>query len=249
VAGSARADAPLFVIPIEWHAGATPGAAGLLELEIYVDDADGLAGVLGVTPPASASGPLRYRTGTYPQVVVAGDRSWLESTFVVDHEEADVRQLFDAWRDAAESPPTREGLVKFVAATVKGSYGRPFDVASTVARRREGDCTEYAVLTTALARRAGWPARVAYGVVLVRDPSTPGALGHAWSEILVDGRWVVADAALAGTSQPTDYIPYDVMAVEGPGFAAARMRTATRWIRRIVVVDASSGAPPAGAAH
>ena len=44
----------------------------------------------------------------------------------------------------------------------------PDATAAEVARSREGDCTEHAVLLAALARARGIPARVAMGLVYVR---------------------------------------------------------------------------------
>ena len=233
----ARAAVPLYVIPTESAPGATLGGPGPIELDIYVEDVAGLAALLAVTPsPAAGSDHFRYRAQEYPQIAASVDRSWLESTFVIDHDEPEVRQLFTQWASTGDGAGTRPGVVALVAATVRGSHGRAFDVASMVARRREGDCTEYAVLTAALARRAGLPARVVYGVALLHGPDRATGMGHAWTEILEDGRWVLADAALADHRVPVTYIPYGVMEDEGPGFAGARMRMTSRWIRRIVVV-------------
>lgn len=234
---AARPAVPLYVIPTESAPGATLDGTGPIELDIYVDDVAGLAALLEVTPPpAAGSDHFRYRARGYPQIAAARERTWLESTFVIDHDEPEVRQLFAEWATTGNAARTRAGVVEFVAATVRGSHGRAFDVASMVARRREGDCTEYAVLTTALARRAGLPARVVYGVALLHGPDQPAGMGHAWTEILEDGRWVLADAALADNAVPVTYIPYGVMEDEGTGFAGARMRLTSRWIRRIVVV-------------
>ena len=59
---------------------------------------------------------------------------------------------------------------------------------------REGDCTEHAVLLTALLRRAGRPARVAYGFVLLGDRFS----GHAWTEAWLEGRWQWLDPSFRG---------------------------------------------------
>ncbi len=80
-----------------------------------------------------------------------------------------------------------------------------FATAAEVARSREGDCTEHAVLAAAIARAAGLPSRVVTGIVYVPAFSTAGvgprgAFGyHMWAEVLVaKDRWHPVDAALGG---------------------------------------------------
>ncbi len=62
--------------------------------------------------------------------------------------------------------------------------------------RREGDCTEHALLLVALLRRAGIPSRLAYGLVLTEG----GFLGHAWVELYSEGRWHWLDPSFPGYS-------------------------------------------------
>ena len=67
-----------------------------------------------------------------------------------------------------------------------------FATAAEVARDLNGDCTEHAVLLTALARSRGIPARVAIGLVYFRQEF----LYHMWTEVHVDGAWIPLDATL-----------------------------------------------------
>lgn len=73
-----------------------------------------------------------------------------------------------------------------------------FASALDVARARQGDCTEHAVLTVALCRAAGIPARIAYGLIYIEQfQGRQNILGpHAWALAWVDGRWVTLDAAV-----------------------------------------------------
>jgi len=76
------------------------------------------------------------------------------------------------------------------------NYEHGFSSAVEAYQSREGDCTEHAVLLTALLRAADIPARSAVG--LVYDPS--GYLvGHMWVEAYVDG-WMTVDALDLGTN-------------------------------------------------
>jgi len=80
-----------------------------------------------------------------------------------------------------------------------------FATAAEVAQSAEGDCSEHAMLSAAMARAAGLPSRVVMGLVYVPGLSSPGvgprgAFGyHMWSEVLVaKDRWYPVDAALGG---------------------------------------------------
>jgi hypothetical protein len=74
------------------------------------------------------------------------------------------------------------------------NFSQAFDTAAEVARRREGDCTEHAVLLAALARARGIPARVVIGLVYKAD--TQSFAYHMWNELWITDRWVPMDATL-----------------------------------------------------
>ncbi len=65
--------------------------------------------------------------------------------------------------------------------------------ALEVAKSRQGDCTEHALLTAALCRAAGIPARVVMGIVYAQDGLF---MGHAWTEAYIGNKWIGLDAAL-----------------------------------------------------
>jgi len=78
-----------------------------------------------------------------------------------------------------------------------------FATASEVARTREGDCTEHAVLLAAMLRADGIPARVASGLVFVDSfAGRENIFGyHMWTQALVEDesgqpRWLDLDATL-----------------------------------------------------
>jgi hypothetical protein len=70
--------------------------------------------------------------------------------------------------------------------------------ALEVAGSRQGDCTEYAVLLTALARAQGIPARVVTGMVYAERYAGMSHvfLPHSWMQAWIKDRWVSYDAAL-----------------------------------------------------
>jgi transglutaminase-like putative cysteine protease len=83
-------------------------------------------------------------------------------------------------------------LVRFVDEHVEDAHV-PFLVpVSRVMEDKKGDCTEHADLFATLARAAGIPARVVSGLMYVGDDGRAFG-GHAWNEVVLDGRWVPVD--------------------------------------------------------
>jgi hypothetical protein len=91
-----------------------------------------------------------------------------------------------------------EGFVRSYIADKNLSVG--YASALEVAKSREGDCTEHAVLLAAMGRALDIPTRVVDG--LAYAGAFAGAervfVPHAWVQAWVDGRWQSFDAALNG---------------------------------------------------
>lgn len=82
----------------------------------------------------------------------------------------------------------------------KKSMDVAFASAAETFDTRTGDCSEHAVLLSALTRSVGVPSRVAMGLVYV------GGIfgGHAWTEVRIDDRWYALDATIGrGSVDPT----------------------------------------------
>lgn len=73
-------------------------------------------------------------------------------------------------------------------------YGKAFATAKETAKTLDGDCTEHAVLATAMCRAAGVPSRTAIGLIHV--PSEHAMCFHMWFEVWIDGTWYSLDATL-----------------------------------------------------
>ena len=98
-------------------------------------------------------------------------------------------------KDAARAARRIESYVSERITTKDLSLG--FATALETARQKAGDCSEHAVLVTALARAAGMPARVVVGLVYLAYPRGDGEgrfFYHMWSEAYV-GEWLPLDAA------------------------------------------------------
>jgi len=66
------------------------------------------------------------------------------------------------------------------------------DSAIKTLRTREGVCQDFTFLTIALARAAGLEARFVGGKTIEDGRVNPN--GHGWTEVKIDGRWLVMDA-------------------------------------------------------
>ena len=75
--------------------------------------------------------------------------------------------------------------------------------AVEVARSKQGDCTEHAVLTAALCRAVGIPAQVVTGLAYVGEwrAMENGFGGHAWTQAYIGGKWIGLDAAFRGAGR------------------------------------------------
>ena len=93
------------------------------------------------------------------------------------------------------------------------NFETAFAPAKEVAQTLSGDCTEHSVLTAAMCRAAGIPARVAIGVVYAENL---GGFGfHMWNEVYVNGRWVALDAAFDESEVDATHIKLSDSSLDG----------------------------------
>lgn len=84
-------------------------------------------------------------------------------------------------------------VVAWVGRTMKKDYGASADRATDVLRTMRGDCTEHSLLSIALLRALGIPARRVDGVVYVQnEDGVPALYWHEWVEAWV-GTWTQLD--------------------------------------------------------
>jgi hypothetical protein len=153
--------------------------------------------VVRVSKVAAPAGvPFPYSGSAEVAIESLKPSTWVQS---------DAKEIIALARKAVGN--TRDTVVavkriqEFVRAYIKKkdlSVG--YASALEVVKGREGDCTEHAVLTAALCRAVGIPARVATGVAYApefigkRDVFVP----HEWAQAYIGGTWISIDAALNG---------------------------------------------------
>lgn len=122
----------------------------------------------------------------------------LESTFYIESDNEKIvamsRKAVKGAKDAAQAVRQIEQFVAEYISEKDLSVG--YATALEVARSRQGDCTEHAVLTAGLCRAAGIPARVACGIVYADGFAGHENIfgGHAWVECYIGDKWIGADA-------------------------------------------------------
>jgi hypothetical protein len=144
---------------------------------------------------------LRVRPIRAPAEVdkpVKAKAEFLKSSYFLDSGNDKVRELA-ARVTGEETDPWRKAqrIEKWVHEHMKQNTEVNFAPASQVLRDLQGDCRQNAMLTAALCRAAGVPARTAIGLVYVNDRERGPVLGfHMWTEVWVRGQWLMLDAVL-----------------------------------------------------
>jgi hypothetical protein len=111
-----------------------------------------------------------------------------------------ARRTVGRTKDAAEAIKKIEAFVGNYIENKSLSVG--YASAAEVAASRQGDCSEFAVLTAAMCRAVGIPAQVVVGIAYVDDfAGHQGFGGHAWNQAYIGGKWVGLDSAFKGTGR------------------------------------------------
>ena len=160
---------------------------------------------------------------------------YLKQSFVIDLEEEVIKELVVSFLKQVDNKWVLDDVVKYVEAHIdEETYVHGFNIASVVAKERSGDCTEHAVLTTALARSLGLPSRVVVGTVIFEDKGELSAIGHAWSEVWHNEKWQILDAALYSSEDiKYFYFPSGELGNEGLGFGMSLFTLVGRMPIRI----------------
>lgn len=156
--------------------------------------------VLTVKPvTAPTGGTFPYR-GTVPELLEA-----IQPTRFLQSDRREIVALARrAVDNAKDTRQAAERIESFVARYIDNkSLSVGYASAAEVVESRQGDCTEFAVLTAATCRAVGIPAEVVVGVAYVKEfAGIEGFGGHAWTRAYVGGdkqgrggKWIGLDAA------------------------------------------------------
>jgi len=158
---------------------------------------------------------------TTKELLGESNSNYLKSSFVIDYDEPEVQAFVNDFKLKYQGQIWGiDDLLEYVDDYIDNpSFSRGFDLASIVVKKRSGDCTEYSVLTTALARALGMPSRVMVGAIIIDEGDKVSAIGHAWSEIWQEGKWKIADSAMfKGEYENLFYLPSSELMKEDLGY-------------------------------
>ena len=112
-----------------------------------------------------------------------------------------ARRAIGNTKDAAEAVKRIEAFVAMYIENKNLSVG--YATAAEVAASRQGDCTEFAVLTAAMCRAVGIPAQIVMGLAYVDEYSglRDRFGGHAWVQAYIANKWVGLDSAFKSTGR------------------------------------------------
>lgn len=130
-----------------------------------------------------------------------------QDPLVIAHMHTAVGKRVDPWEKA-------KAINHWVAQNIQAkNFAVGFANAGQVAQNLAGDCTEHSVLTAAMCRAAGVPARVAIGLVYAEHL---GGFGfHMWNEVYVNRRWVAIDSAFDQTEVDAVHLKLSDSSLDG----------------------------------
>jgi hypothetical protein len=149
-------------------------------------------------------------------------RPWLAATEFAETQDPKIAALSkqivgsetDSWKAAS-------ALTMWVYDHMKKVKSEPAPITATQCLKQlSGDCSEHAVLLTALARAAGIPTKFCTGLVYVR-----GAFYyHAWNEVFV-GKWVAVDPSWGELLVNATHLKVSEAALDPTSFARSCLAT------------------------
>jgi len=151
--------------------------------------------------------PVKVRSGgRFPYR--GSDKAILEAMQPSRYVQSDRKEIIElaklAVGDSKDALDAAEKIESFVAGYIENkSLSVGYASAAEVAASRQGDCSEFAVLTAALCRAVGIPAQVVVGIAYVDEfgGMENGFGGHAWVQAYIGGKWVGLDATFKSTGR------------------------------------------------
>ncbi len=140
----------------------------------------------------------------------------LTSSGLIDHEDPRVRDLLAQLAEPLEGGEPggqAEALRQFVHRYIDAkNLSVGMATAGETAATAQGDCTEHAVLLTALLRARGIPARTVTGLLFVESfLDRRDVFGfHMWTRAWIDGQWVDLDPSLPDAAFDATHIALGV---------------------------------------
>ena len=148
---------------------------------------------------AISAAPPRYGNPVPFPVADPNGGEYLKSSIIVESDSPEIqRQAKRLVAGEADAYQAAKKIVSWVGSHMKKDYGASADRATDVLRQMKGDCTEHSLLSVALLRAAGIPAKRVDGVVYMFNDGVPALYWHEWVEAYV-GEWTQLDPTFQQT--------------------------------------------------
>lgn len=122
---------------------------------------------------------------------------YLQSCHFINCDDNRVKELARRVAGEEKDPWAKaRRLERWVKQNMRPDNSVPLGPAGDAARQLRGDCRQYALLTAALCRAEGIPARTAVGLLYVEKSRRPFMGFHMWTEVWIDGQWLGLDGTL-----------------------------------------------------
>jgi transglutaminase-like putative cysteine protease len=137
---------------------------------------------------------VHLELATEPNEIARQDsRQFLDAEEKIESDADEIMALAANLKRKSPSA-TADSIFNWVSTSLEyAGYVRDDRGALYALRERQGDCTEYSYLYTALARSAGLASRPIAGFVTAESAVVRARDIHNWSELLLDGKWRVVD--------------------------------------------------------
>ena len=152
-----------------------------------------------VTVIYSASGSSQAGTGLNEKNTVSDLTPYLKASKNCQVNNSAIKKVVDSLTSGLKTDSAKaKAIFEYVKDTVSYSfyYNTRYGAVKTLSAKT-GNCVDHSHLLVAMFRTAGLASRYVHGTCTFSSGST---YGHVWSQVLIDGKWYVADATSSKNS-------------------------------------------------
>lgn len=153
-------------------------------------------------------------------------QSYLNDSSILNLASSEVTETAELIKKSEGADPLLKTSIFVYNYIENKTYGIAQANAAMIINQKSGDCTEHAILTAALLRKQGIPARGVVGVIL--SPVFAGLsdvmVYHMWIEAYYDGKWQLIDSTRPYAKKYNRYIAFtyhDLSSVAPVSYLAA----------------------------
>lgn len=193
---SSAIDAPTHSSGFQFSASVNYELTIPANFELPLTDEQSIIAANGNTIQLNISKMYIPSDATYPVKDIPIDKKiYLQPSRYIESDDPQIKSMaMLAVRKTRRAKRAVNRIRRFVQFNITPSYSTIYATALETAQLNQGDCTEFALLTTALCRAANIPARVVNGIAYTSYGEK--FFYHAWTQVFIEGKWYSVDAAM-----------------------------------------------------